>query len=427
MATPVRAAGSRIHFRNVSVFDGDSSDLVNGDVVIEGSKIVAVSSSPVATQDGPESIIIDGGGRVLMPGLIDAHVHLVGMSNTPLEMATATLGHIAINGLTGARATVLRGFTTVRDMGGDTSSLRTAIDSGRFPGPRIYPSQAAISQTSGHGDFSNVYDVPVALGGHESRTEEIGFMRVADGKERVLASVREQLKRGASQIKMMVGGGAASAYDPLYTVQFTAEEIRAAVEAAEDYGTYVATHVYNVTGIRRAINAGVKSIEHGQLADEATIGLMAEREVWLSTQPFAVDDHHYPEPDRQAKNVAICDGVPNMYEWARKHGVKVAFGTDLLDPESAARQSLMAARLADYCSNLDALRMLTSRNAELLALSGERNPYGGAPLGRIAAGAWADVLLVDGNPLEDLGQLGDPETKIPVIVKDGQLVKRSKY
>ncbi len=249
-------------------------------------------------------------------------------------------------------------------------------------------------------------------------------MRVADGPDRVLAAVREQLKKGASQIKVMVGGGAASMYDPLYTVQFTDPELRAAVHAATDYGTYVATHVYNVTGIRRAVAAGVKSIEHGHLADEETIALLAEKDVWLSMQPFALGDHHYPDPNRADKDKEICSGTDNVYEWARKHGVKTAWGTDLLlEPQLAHRQSEMAARLGDHYSNADALRMLTSGNAELFRLAGERDPYRQAPFGVIAEGAWADVLLVDGNPLEDLSLLADPAKHLSVIVKNGNVVK----
>lgn len=419
-------AKRRIVFRDVRVFDGTSDRLVAGDVLIDGDRVAAVSESPVGEEPGRETQVIDGGGRVLMPGMCDAHVHLVGNANSYVDMVTGSESHIAINGLAEAKNMLLRGFTAVRDMAGDTASIKSAIDRGLFPGPRIYPSQAAISQTSGHGDFGFVYEAPTALGGEESRAEQIGFMRVADGEAQVLASVREQLKKGASQIKVMVGGGAASMYDPLYTVQFTDSELRAAVNAATDYGTYVATHVYNVTGIRRAIEAGVRSIEHGHLADEPTIALLAERDIWLSMQPFALGDHHYPDANRAGKDREICTGVENVYGWAKKHGVKVAWGTDLLlEPQIAPRQSEMAARLGDYYSNADALRMLTSGNAELFRLAGERDPYREAPLGVIAEGAWADVLLVDGNPMEDLSLIGDPGKNLSVIVKNGEIVKNA--
>ncbi|MCX2934875.1 amidohydrolase family protein [Mycobacterium sp. CVI_P3] len=411
--------------KNVRIFDGSSPRLAAGHVLIDGATIAAVESSPVA--ESAATTIIDGADRVLMPGMIDAHVHLVGMANNLLDLMSGSQTQLAATTLARAKGTLLRGFTTVRDMAGDTAGIKKVIDSEPTLGPRIYPSQAAISQTAGHGDFGFVYETPTALGGTESRAEMIGFMRVADGVERVLAAVREQLKLGASQIKLMVGGGAASLYDPLYTVQFTEQELAAAVQAASDYGTYVATHVYNVTGIRRAVAAGVKSIEHGHLADEPTVALLAEREVWLSTQPFAEHDHgSFLDPDSAEKNREICGGTPHVYEWATKHGVKLAWGTDLLfEPESVGRQSEMMARLGEYVSNIDALKMVTSGNAELLRLAGERDPYKSARLGEITPGAWADMLLVDGDPTADLGVLADPDTGIAVIVKDGVVVKNT--
>lgn len=410
--------------KNVRIFDGLSGSVTPGHVLIDGSKITAVDTSPIA--ESAATTIIDGGDRVLMPGMIDAHAHLVGMANTLLDLAMASQTQLAATTLARAKGTLLRGFTTVRDMAGDTAGIKTVIDGEPALGPRIYPSQAAISQTGGHGDFGFVYERPTALGGNESRAETIGFMRVADGVERVLAAVREQLKLGASQIKLMAGGGAASLYDPLYTLQFTDAEMAAAVQAAADYGTYVATHVYSVAGIRRAVQAGVKSIEHGHLADEATVAMLAERDVWLSTQPFAEHDHSFLNPASAEKNREICSGTPHIYEWARKHGVKLAWGTDLLfEPESVARQSEMMARLGEYVSNVDALTMVTSGNAELLRLAGERDPYKSARLGEITPGAWADVLLVNGDPTADLTVLADPDNGIAAIVKDGVIVKNS--
>jgi imidazolonepropionase-like amidohydrolase len=410
--------------KNVRVFDGISGSAVPGHVLVDGTKISAVDSSPIA--ESAATTVIDGGDRVLMPGMIDAHAHLVGMANTLLDLAMASQTQLAATTLARAKGTLLRGFTTVRDMAGDTAGIKKVIDGEPTLGPRIYPSQAAISQTGGHGDFGFVYERPTALGGPESRAETIGFMRVADGVERVLAAVREQLKLGASQIKLMAGGGAASLYDPLYTVQFTQAEMAAAVQAAADYGTYVATHVYSVAGIHRAVQAGVKSIEHGHLADEPTVAMLAERDVWLSTQPFAEHDHSFLNPDSAEKNREICSGTPHIYEWARKHGVKLAWGTDLLfEPESVARQSEMMARLGEYVSTVDALKMVTSGNAELLRLAGERDPYKSARLGEITVGAWADLLLVNGDPTADLGVLADPDKGLAVIVKDGAIVKNT--
>lgn len=413
--------------RNVRVFDGVSDKTQdNVDVLTEGSHVVAVSSSPVAGDASEGVVEIDGKGKFLMPGLSDAHVHLMGNSNSMIEFLQGPTGALYGNTIAEAKRMLLRGFTTVRDMGGDTAPVKSLIDRGVFEGPRIFPSQAMISQTSGHADFSFVYDVPEEFGGKPSRTEEIHFTRVADGVPRVLAAVREQLRQGATQIKLTLGGGAASMYDPLNTLQYTVDEIRAAVQAATDYGTYVATHVYTPAGIARAIEAGVKSIEHGHLADEDTIKLIGDSGTWLSLQPFAEDDHHYPDPVRAAKNTEICDGTSEVYEWAKKYGVKTAWGTDLLlEPQAAPRQSVMAARLSEFYSNVEALKMLTSGNAELFEMAGERNSYRGGKLGVIAEGAWADLILVDGDPIDDLSVIADPDINFTLIVKGGHIVKNT--
>lgn len=414
----------RILIKNVRIFDGMSDRLVPGHVLISGSTIAAVDSSPIA--EDAQMTMIDGADRVLMPGMSDAHVHLWGMANTMLDMMTATQSQLAAATLARAKDTLLRGFTTVRDVAGDTAGIKKVIDAEPALGPRIYPSQASISQTAGHGDFSMPYETPTMLGGSESRAEQVGMMRVVDGPDMVMAAVREQLKGGASQIKLMAGGGVASMYDSLTTLQFTPAELRAAVDAAADYGTYVCTHVYTIAGIHRAVEAGVKCIEHGHLADEATVAMLAERGVWLSTQPFSDHDHSFPDPDRAAKNVEVCEGTGHLYQWANKHGVKVAWGTDLLfEPEHNYRQSDMVARLGEFFTNIEALKMVTSGNAELFRLSGERDPYGSARLGEITSGAWADLLLIDGDPTADLNVLTDPAANLAVIVKDGVVVKNT--
>lgn len=420
-------APQRIIIRNVRVFDGVGDRTTdNADVLIEGPHVVAVSSSPVAGDSSSGVLEIDGKGKFLMPGLSDAHVHLMGNANSMLDFVQGATGTLYGNTIAEARRMLLRGFTTVRDMGGDTAPVKGLIDRGVFEGPRIFPSQAMISQTSGHADFAFVYDVPEEFGGKPSRTEDIHFTRVADGVPRVLAAVREQLRQGASQIKLTLGGGAASMYDPLSTLQYTPDEIRAAVQAAADYGTYVATHVYTPAGIARAIDAGVRSIEHGHLADEETVRRIAETDTWLSMQPFAEDDHHYPDPVRAGKNTQICHGTDQVYAWAKEYGVKTAWGTDLLlEPQSAARQSVMAARLGEYYSNVEALKMLTSGNAELFEMAGERNTYQGGKLGVIAEGAWADMILVDGDPIEDISVIADPDRNFPLIVKNGRIVKNA--
>lgn len=435
--TSAERADDQLLITNVRIFDGLADELRSGHVRLDGRKISAVGTGePPPASAG--TTVIDGGGRVLIPGLTDAHVHVMLAGATQGELVAGGAGLGYLKGAAEAEAMLMRGFTTIRDMGGDTADLKRVLDAGVLPGPRIYPSQAALSQTSGHGDFGMVYDEPTALGGTPTRTEQLGIMRVADGRAQVLAAAREQLKRGATQIKMMAGGGVSSSYDPLDVVQFTPDELRAGVEAAADWGTYVAVHVYTGRGIGRAVEAGVKVIEHGHLAAEDDIKRMADGGVWLSTQPFVESDHAYSNPDSREKNRRVCQGVENTFAWAVEHDVAIAFGTDLLlDPGSSHKQGEMLARLAGLCgSSLAGLKVATSGNAELFRLAGPRDPYQGAGstgerssphanhLGVIAEGAWADVLLVEQDPTRDLAVLADPHN-LAVIIKDGRVHKNN--
>ncbi|WP_406357122.1 amidohydrolase family protein [Streptomyces sp. NBC_01635] len=414
-----------ILINDVRVFGADGCGLTPPtSVLIQDRRIAAINA-----ENPPEgAVVIEGGERVLMPGLSDAHVHLFAAGTTHADLTTGATGMGYYNALAEAERMLMRGFTSVRDMAGDVAALRQVLDAGTFPGPRIYPSQAAISQTSGHGDFSAVYEDATTFScGLHTRAEQIGFMRVADGRDQVLAAVREQLKKGASQIKIMAGGGVSSAYDPLDVVQYTPDELSAAVEAASDWGTYVSAHVYNDEGIRRAIAAGIRSIEHGHLAaGPKTIELMANNGVWLSTQPFLESDHEYSTPDNTEKNQQVCKGVENTFTWAREAGAKIAFGTDLLlEPGKAGLQNEMLIRLYDNFgfSPTEALRIATAGNAELFRLSGERDPYKAARLGEITVGAWADVLLVEDDPTQDISVLKDPDKNLAVIIKDGRIYK----
>jgi imidazolonepropionase-like amidohydrolase len=256
-------------------------------------------------------------------------------------------------------------------------------------------------------------------------TERTGVAAIADGRDEVLRRTREQLMKGASQIKIMAGGGVASPYDPLDTAQYTLDEMRAAVEAAADWGTYVCAHVYTPMGIMRCIEAGVKSIEHGQLADEATIRAMAAAGVWWSIQPFLADEdaNQYSDPRSQAKQQQVADGTVRAFEQGRAEGVNMAFGTDVLfNPRGAASQGRQLGKLTRFMPPLEALRMATGAAGDLLALSGERVPYPGR-LGVIAEGALADILVWDGDPEADLAFLADPDTNLRLVMKDGRVFK----
>ncbi|MFF9221760.1 metal-dependent hydrolase family protein [Streptomyces viridosporus] len=425
---PQQQCSPPILINNVRVFDGLNEELSAPTSVLIRNRLIRKVGEVGTRESLDGALVIEGGNRVLMPGLTDAHTHLFAAGASQASLTASATGTCHYTALLQAENMLMRGFTTVRDMAGDVTPLRQVLDTGAFPGPRIYPSQAAISQTAGHGDHSAVYESASTFScGVHPRAEEIGFMRVADGRDQVLAAVREQLKRGATQIKVMAGGGVASPYDPLDVVQYTLDELKAAVEAAADWGTYVAAHVYNDEGIHRAIDAGIKSIEHGHLVEsEETLQRMADEGVWLSTQPFVEEDHEYTNPVNAEKNKEVCEGVKRSFEWARSAGTRIAFGTDLLlEPDKAALQSTMFTRLEKDFGFLapHALRLATSENAELFRLSGERDPYKAAPLGRIVPGAWADVLLVEKDPTVSLDLFSEPEKYLAVIIKDGRVYK----
>ena len=318
----------------------------------------------------------------------------------------------------------MRGFTTVRDLGGPSFGIKQAIDEGAILGPRIFPAGGFISQTGGHGDFRLPNEVPRGVAGHLSYSEIIGAAVIADGEAEVLRGAREMLRRGASQLKLMAGGGVASNYDPLDVSQFTQAEMCAAVEAAENWGTYVTVHAYTPRAIRTAVAAGVRCIEHGQLIDEDTVALLAEKDIWWCLQPFLDDEDAVPlPPANRAKFLQMVAGTDAAYRLAVKHKVKVAFGTDtLFDAKLASRQGAQLVKLTRWFTPVEVLQQATIRNAELLAMSGPRNPYPGR-LGVVAEGALADLVLVDGDPVADISLIARPDEAFTAIIKGGQLVK----
>ena len=414
-----------LHIANVNVFDS-LEGRVGGpfDVTVGDGMIASVRRSGPGAPGDRAGIQIDGAGKTLMPGLIDAHWHAA-FTTIPAEVASlGEIGYVFAQAVVSAGDTLMRGFTTVRDLGGPSFGIKQAIDSGSIPGPRIYPSGAFISQTGGHGDFRLPNEVPRGIAGHLSYSEIVGAAVIADGEAEVLRGAREVLRRGASQVKLMAGGGVASNYDPLDVTQYTEREIRAAVDAAENWGTYVTVHAYTPQAVRAAIAAGVRCIEHGQLLDEETVALMAEKDIWWCLQPFLDDADAPPLAGlNRAKFLQVVAGTDNAYELAIKHQVRVAFGTDtLFDARLATRQGAQLAKLTRWYSPADLLRQATAGNAELLALSGPRNPYPGR-LGVVAEGAIADLLLVDGDPVADISLIGRPEEAFLAIIKGGQLVK----
>src|SRR5262252_3799150 len=328
-------------FSNVRIFDGKADRLsAPSNVLVRGNVIEKISTTPIPTDRRADTRLIDGGGRTLMPGLIDMHWHAMLVRPTPTTAITDDIGYGNLVAGAEATDTLLRGFTTVRDLGGPAFGLKRAIDEGIVSGPRIFPSGAVITVTSGHGDFRQLYELPRVLGGPLTRMETLGASMVADSPDEVRVRVREQLMLGATQIKLTAGGGVASPHSPLDVSTFTEPELRSAVEAAGNWGTYVAAHAYTPEAIQRAIAAGVKCIEHGHLMDESTARLMAERGVWLSTQPFPDElaDAFPKGSEEHAKALEVIAGTDRTYTLAKKYNLKTAFGTDILFSQSQAQQ-----------------------------------------------------------------------------------------
>jgi imidazolonepropionase-like amidohydrolase len=425
LALAQQPAAAQTLFQNVRIFDGKGTTLSPpSNVLVKGNVIESISTATITAEPGVT--VIAGAGRTLMPGLIDAHVHMA-MSTVPLLLlVTADSNYTMLRQGKSAGEMLMRGFTSGRDTGGNTFGLKRSIDEGHLVGPRIWPSGATISQTSGHGDFRQIHDLPRGSGDQLHFSERLGMTGVADGSDEVLRRVREQLMRGASHIKLMAGGGVASDFDPLDVSQYTEAEIRAAVEAAEDWGTYVTVHAYTPRAIQKAIRAGVKCIEHGQLADEATARVMAEKGVWWSLQPFLDDEDAIPFREGSAnrkKQIEMIAGTDIAYRLAKQYKVKTAWGTDtLFDPKLATRQGAQLAMLVRWYTPAEVLKMATADNAEVLALSGLRNPYPGK-LGVVEQGALADLLLVDGDPLANIKLIEDPDKNFKVIMKDGKIYK----
>ena len=412
--------------KGAQIFDGQSPDLIEGqDVLVKQGKITRIGKD-IEAPDG--AVTLEADGRTLIPGLIDAHWHSLFCTVTMPVLLSADIAYINHAANKAATETLMRGFTTVRDVGGNVFGLKRATDEGLLAGPRIYPSGAFLTQTSGHGDYRGPNDVPVCLCSELSYLERSGITIIADGVPEVTKRAREVLRQGASQLKVMAGGGVSSTYDPLDVTQYTFEELKTIVDVARTWNTYVCVHAFTTDSIRQAIEAGVQCIEHGHLLDDETIRMIADRDVWLSMQPILNDEDAIPFPagsPNQAKYEQVTDGTSNVYESAKKHNVKLAWGTDVLfDPALAKKQGKLLAKMKRWFTPYKALKQATSRNAELLKLSGPRDPYPG-DLGVVQEGALADLILVNGNPLENLDLVAGSEENFAVIMKDGKIYKNT--
>ena len=420
---------SQVLFQNAQIFNGINEQLITGkDLLIEGNFIKAIGTGLAVAADVQ---VIDAGGRILMPGLTDAHVHLM-LNDTPARaIYEETWGYVGAQSVAAAKAMLMRGFTTVRDVGGPVGGLKQAIDEGIVDGPRILPSGPFISQTSGHADLAtSKFKLSPYFARVPDKMEIMGWGFVADGVPEVQKAAREVLRTGATQLKVMAGGGVSSFYDPLDTTQYTLEEMKAIVTEAENWGTYVVVHAYTDKAVRICIEAGVKSIDHGPFLTEETLKLMAEKGVWLSPQAYLFN--LTPEQlgivgtPSEAKMKLVNAGSANLLKWAKKHGVKIAWGTDLFGPPAKqALQSQEFVARAAFFSPFEILKQATSGNADLFMLSGLRHPYQEGTIGVVQKGAYADLLLVDGNPLQDIKLMADPDKNFRIIMKDGKIYKNT--
>ncbi len=404
------------------IFNGLDPDLIEGqDVLVQDGMIVEIGPD-LTPPDGAK--VIDAAGRTMIPGLTDVHWHMT-MAEVPQStLLTGDVYEIAARAVPTAERTLMRGFTTVRDIGGNSFSIKKLIDAGVIVGPRMLVAGAPLSQTGGHYDYRLPHEVPAdSTLDYWGRT---GFFVIGDGVPEVRKRARELFRMGASQIKIAAGGGVASIFDPLDVRQYSPEEMKAIVDVADSYNSYVAAHVITDEAVRMAVEAGIKTIEHGMLVGRETLELMKEKGVWLSTQPLLDDEDRMVFPTQESTNkwLEATAGTEKVYPLAKEIGVKIAFGTDaIMDPEMAEKQGKFLAKLSRWFTPYEALKMATADNAELMEMAGPRHPYKKGPLGQITVGAYADLILVDGNPLEDLDLVADPHTNFDLIMKDGVIYK----
>lgn len=432
---------NQILIKNVKIFNGVDNKLTPGNVLVEGNLIKSLGKNISA---GSDASVIDGGGRTLMPGMIDGHAHVMINAHFDVVEKDLDITDLSYRAKVVSERFLLDGFTTVRDMGGPTFGLRRSIDTGLIHGPRLFPSGGFISQTSGHGDFRDRADSGFSIHGCAdlSNFERFGIGNVADGVPEVLAATRLNLRNGATQIKVMAGGGGSSRFDPIDTSQYTLEELKAIVDAAADWNTYVAAHVFTDRAVNRLLDAGVKTFEHGFFISEKTMQRIAKEGGYMVPQMWGLS------PDLAKNPLMPKNKLPMIAKLQEKYGdfgkkllqnkVKVVFASDYVgefaDAERARRYEIWW-RTKAFGSNFEVLKQMTSIAGEMLSMSGPRNPYKAGKLGVIEEGAYADLLLVDGNPLEDITVLGgtdkwfdaDPEYKliptIHLVMKDGNIYR----
>ena len=405
------------HFKNFGMLDPEIGEVLGGhEILVEGGLIREVSDKPLKSAAAET---VDCGGRTLMPGLIDSHVHAV-LS----EVVIRNLEQIPLTLMTARAADLLkrmldRGFTSVRDTGGADWGLKEGVDKGLIPGPRLFIAGKAIGPTGGHSDGRRRTELKIRCHCCNALSFSMG---IADGTSEVRKAVREEMRQGADQIKIMMSGGVASPYDPLDSMQFSPGEVAAAVEEAHAFGRYVCAHAYTPEAITRAAHAGVRTIEHGNLIDDASAKLMAEKGMFLVANLVAYFEmkkraaEYGMNSDMLAKNDLVIEGGLKSLEICKRNGVPVAYGSDLLGQlqDEQSQEFLLRARVL---APIDIIRSATTIGAKLLRMEGK--------LGCLKPGAFADLIVVDGDPLKDLKLFQEQGRHIPVIMKGGKFHKRT--
>jgi len=403
---------------NVRIFNGVDARLLPGHVLVEDGIISKVSGNPIEAPQG--TIILDGDNRVLTPGFIDLHVHLNAHVPSGQDDAHATVvGAVAADV---ARHFLDSGFTTIRDAGGTHPHFARAIELGTIYGPRVFPSGAVLSQTAGHGDSRHAdQGHPGLQGGNPYSVADTHV--IVDGVDQHLMAVRENLRFGATQIKIMGGGGVMSDYDPIYSLQPTPAEIRATVQAASDFGTYVLAHAYTSEAARRLVDNGVKCIEHGLLIDDATAKYLKEKNIVISTQLVVFRELRNLPGITQTnldKLDVVLKGQENLIGLIKKYDITTGFSTDLIGGMYPLLTREFTER-ALYWTPAEVLMQATSESAKVIRMAGRLNRHGN--FGEIREGWVADILLINGNPLEDISVLRDPGNNLALIMKGGEIVK----
>ena len=408
---------AQLLFRNFQLLEPEVGALQGGhELLVEGDKVVEVSDKPIKAQGAD---VIDCGGRTMMPGLIDSHVHVtlsevnIGfLEAIPLTLMTARAARLMLG-------MINRGFTTVRDTGGADWGIKAAVDGGDIPGPRLFIAGAAIGPTGGHSDPRKRTDFGMRC--HCCNAMRFG-MRQSDGVSEVLKSVREQMRQGADHIKIMMSGGVASPYDPLDSLQFSPQEVAAAVQEATAFGRYVCAHAYTPEAMTRAAHGGVRVIEHGNLIDEPTAKLMAEKGMFMVANLVAYyamrerAAEYGMTGDMLAKNDLVIDGGLRSLEICKRAGVPVGYGTDLLGALQVEESREFLIR-SEVLSPLEIIRSATTVGARIVRQEGK--------IGTLKAGAYADLILIDGDPLKNLGLFQEQGKHLAAIMKGGKFHKNA--